>query len=150
MTNLIVIVQIAGRRCALEAHAVKSVLELGQITPVPRSPAHIRGITALRSQALTVVDCRLALGLDPEPCPTDSRAAVICVDGHSYALVLDAIEDIASRLSEPKQVPGGFGPEWSRIASGMIETAIGAALLIDLPTLIGARADNWGDNRSAA
>lgn len=146
MSNLIVIIQIAGRRCALEAHAVKSVIELGQVTPVPRSPAHITGITALRSQALTVVDCRLALGLDPEPWPTDSRAAVISVGGHSYALVVDAIEDIATRLGDPQQVPGGFGQEWSRIASGMIETAIGAALLIDLPTMIGER----GDNRSAA
>ena len=150
MSNLIVIIQIAGRRCALEAHAVKSVIELGRITPAPRSPAHIKGITAVRSQALTVIDCRLALGLDPEPWPTDNRAAVISVAGHSYALVLDAIEDIATRLIEPQHLPCGFGPEWSRIAIGMIETAKGAALLIDSTTLIGERASHLGSIRSVA
>ena len=33
-------------------------------------------------------------------------------------------------------MPGGFGPEWSRVAAGMVETMIGPALLIDLPALL--------------
>ena len=63
MTELLVVIQIAGRRCALSAHDVKSVIELGSIAPVPRAPDFITGITALRSQSLTVIDCRRALGL---------------------------------------------------------------------------------------
>ena len=61
--QLLVIAQIAGRRCALSANDVKSVIELGTVTPVPRAPDFITGITALRSQSLTVIDCRRALGL---------------------------------------------------------------------------------------
>jgi purine-binding chemotaxis protein CheW len=61
---------------------------------------------------------------------------VIGNGGHSYALMVDGIEDITTATGEPGQVPGGFGPEWSRIAAGMIETATGPALLIDLPALI--------------
>ena len=96
MNDLLVMAQIAGRRCALQAGDVKSVIELGVITPVPRSPKFIAGITALRSQALTVIDCRRALGVDPDDWSTDHRAAVVLVGGHSYALILDAIEDIAT------------------------------------------------------
>ncbi|MCR9179424.1 chemotaxis protein CheW [Erythrobacter sanguineus] len=136
MNQLLVIVQIAGRRCALSAHDVKSVIELGAITPVPRAADFIAGIAALRSQSLTVIDCRRAIGFDAAPWPTDDRAAVIGNGGHSYALMVDGIEDITTATGEPGQVPGGFGPEWSRIAAGMIETATGPALLIDLPALI--------------
>ena len=136
MNDLLVMAQIAGRRCALHAGDVKSVIEMGAITPVPRSPDFIAGITALRSQALTVIDCRLALGFANLHWSTDHRAAVVAVGGHSYALIVDAIEDIATGQSAPQSVPGGFGKEWSRAASGMIETAIGPALLIDLPALI--------------
>lgn len=137
MTNhLLVMAQIAGRRCALSALDVKSVIELGDITPVPRAPDHIAGIAALRSQTLTVIDCRLALGLEPQDWPTDYRAAVVNDGGHSYALLVDAIEDITTGVGEPSQVPGGFGPEWSRVASGMIETMMGPALLIDLSPLL--------------
>ena len=136
MSELLVIIQIAGRRCALSAHDVKSVIELGSITPVPRTPDFITGITALRSQSLTVIDCRRALGLSTDQCPTDDRAAVVAHGGHAYALMVDAIEDITTATDAPGQVPGGFGPEWSRVATGMIETMTGPALLIDLAALI--------------
>jgi purine-binding chemotaxis protein CheW len=140
--DLLVIAQIAGRRCALSALDVKSVIDLGTITPIPRAPDWITGITALRSQALTVIDCRRAIGLGgsadgaAEIWPTDHRAAVVAQDGHAYALMVDSIEDITIAASTAGQGPGGFGPEWSRIATGMIETMIGPALLIDLPALL--------------
>lgn len=136
MNDLLVMVQIAGRRCALHAGDVKSVIELGAITPVPRSPDFIAGITALRSQALTVIDCRLAIGFPELQWETDHRAAVVHVSGHSYALLVDAIEDITTGESAPEKVPGGFGEEWTRVATGMVETAMGPALLINLPALI--------------
>jgi len=138
--NLLVIAQIAGRRCALSANDVKSVIELGVVTPIPRTPGYIAGITALRSQALTVIDCRRAIGLanalDGDNWPTDHRAAVVADGGHTYALMVDGIEDITTAVGEAGQVPGGFGREWSRIATGMIETMIGPALLLDLPALL--------------
>jgi purine-binding chemotaxis protein CheW len=151
MTNdLLVIVQIAGRRCALGANDVRSVIEIGAITPIPRSPAWITGITALRSQALTVIDCRMALGFTGIGWPTDLRAAVVSGGGHAYALLVDAIEDITTATGAPGQVPGGFGAEWSRIASGMVETMIGPALLIDLAALLAGPDTAGGEIEAAA
>lgn len=150
MNHLLVIAQIAGRRCALSAHDVKSVIEIGTITPIPRVPNYIAGITALRSQALTVIDCRIALGLSSHDWPTDHRAAVVSEGGHSYALMVDAIEDITTAVGAAGEVPGGFGPEWSRIATGMVETMIGPALLIDLPALLAGHEAARGDSEAAA
>lgn len=136
MNDLLVMAQIAGRRCAMHAHDVQSVIELGEVTPVPRTPDHITGITALRSQTLTVIDCRRAIGSEAIDWATDQRAAAVSVGGYSYALIVDAIEDVTTGISEPQKVPGGFGSEWSRISNGMVETGIGPALLIDLEALI--------------
>ena len=138
--DLLVILQIAGRRCALSALEVKSVIEIGVVTPIPRAPSWIAGITALRSQALTVIDCRRAIGLHADGAgtiwPTDHRAAVVSEGGHAYALLVDGIEDITTAAGEIGQVPGGFGAEWSKVARGMIETMAGPALLIDLGALL--------------
>jgi purine-binding chemotaxis protein CheW len=138
--DLLVILQIAGRRCALSALEVKSVIETGTITPIPRAPAWIAGITALRSQALTVIDCRRAIGLAANGAggewPTDHRAAVVAEGGHAYALLVDGIEDITTAAGDVGQIPGGFGAEWSRVARGMIETMAGPALLVDLGALL--------------
>lgn len=136
MNELLVMSQIAGRRCALRANDVQSVIEIGTITPVPRTPDFIAGITAMRSQALTVIDCRRAIGFDPQHWELDHRAIVVACAGYSYALRIDLIEDISTSVGEPETVPGGFGAEWSRVAKGLIETRSGPALLIDLPALI--------------
>lgn len=148
--DLLVIAQIAGRRCALGALDVKSVIEIGAITPVPRAPAWIAGITALRSQALTVIDCRRALGLADDDWPTDHRAVVVADGGHSYALMVDSIEDITTAAGEAGQVPGGFGTEWSRVATGMIETLAGPALMLDLTMLLAGPDVARHENEAAA
>ena len=139
MNELLVMSQIAGRRCAFRANDVQSVIEIGAITPVPRTPDFITGLTAMRSQALTVIDCRRAIGFDPASFATDHRAIVVTIAGYAYALRIDAIEDITSSVSEAKEVPGGFGPEWSRVATGLVETRAGPALLTDLGTIIGGQ-----------
>lgn len=136
MYDLLVMAQIAGRRCALHAPDVQSVIEIGVVTPVPRSPDFIAGITAMRSQALTVIDCRRAIGFDPAHWALDHRAIVVAIAGYSYALRIDSIEDITTAIGEPDQVPGGFGPEWSRVSTGLLETQTGPALLLDLAKLI--------------
>lgn len=148
--DLLVIVQIAGRRCALRAPDVKSVIEIAHVTPIPRTPAWIAGITALRSQALTVIDCRRAIGTPAADWPTDHRAAVVAQGGHSYALRVDAIEDITTAVGEPGLVPGGFGAEWSRIAEGMVETMAGPALLVDLRALLAGPAGQRSEIEAAA
>lgn len=150
MNDLLVMAQIAGRRCALKAYDVQSVIELGAITPVPRTPDFIAGITALRSQALTVIDCRLALGFDDADWETDPRAAAVAIGGHPYALMVDAIEDVTTSVGEAGEVSGGFGAEWSRVATGMIETGIGPALLLDLEALIAGPDAVWDDLKAFA
>lgn len=136
MNDLLVMSQIAGRRCAFPANDVQSVIEIGTVTAVPRTPDFIAGITAMRSQALTVIDCRRAIGFDPDHWELDHRAIVVSHAGYSYALRIDSIEDITTSVGEPENVPGGFGADWSRVAKGLIETRTGPALLIDLAALI--------------
>lgn len=136
MSNLLVMSQIAGRRCAFHAHDVQSVIEIGAITPVPRTPGFIAGITAMRSQALTVIDCREAIGFDPARFPLDHRAIVVAVTGYSYALRVDLIEDITTTAGTPEKVPGGFGEQWSRVSTGLVETRVGPALMLDLESVI--------------
>ena len=136
MNELLLMCLIAGRRAAIPAIRVQSVIEIDDITPIPGVPSFIRGLTALRSQALTVIDCRLALGFDSAGDPMGNRAAVVDHEGHSYALVVDEAFDVVDALGEPESVPGGYGKAWEAAAIGMVETPSGPTLLIALETLI--------------
>lgn len=115
----------------MEAQDVQTVIELDAITAVPLAPEVVIGLTALRSQTLTVLDTRAIVGQTPEDFPTDTRAAVVEVAGHSYALRVDQIRDVGSMKSEIQSVSTGFGEPWSDFARGMVETGAGLALLID-------------------
>ena len=137
MNELLLIVTIAGDRVALPAVAVESVVELDPLIPVPRAAAHVAGLSALRSRVLTVIDCRRSLELGTTDCADGIReAAVVELDGHHYALIVDVVEDVVEALSEPSPMRAAMGSGWERASKGMVETEAGPLLLVDVAALI--------------
>lgn len=137
MTRLLLVVTIAGRRIALSADAINSVIELDSVTPVPRSPVHIAGLSALRSRVLTVIDCRCSLELAPVgPEAGQPQAAVVETGGHLYALLVDAVEDVVSGDTECSPLRSRLGRGWERAALGMVDTDIGPLLLLDVEGIV--------------
>ena len=136
--NLLLLVTIGDTRVAFDAARVESVIELDALSPIPRAPAHLAGLSALRSRVLTVVDCRRALDLGATDfTPGDiHEAAVVEVEGHHYALSVDNVEDVIECDSEPRPVRANMGAGWERVALGMVETPEGPLLMIDLDKLI--------------
>lgn len=142
MNQLLLVVTIAGQEIALPAEAVQSVIELEVLTPVPCAPAHVAGLSALRSRVLTVVDPQCALGLGE--CPqrgAGSLAAVVVHDGHAYALLLDGVHDVTHARSDPAPVNAPFRGDWARMAFGLVETDRDPLLLIDVAALIAGPED---------
>ena len=134
---LLLIVTIAGQRVALPADAVESVVELDTFIQVPRVQPHVAGLSALRSRVLTVIDCRRSLEMGDSDCSEGIReAAVVELDGHHYALIVDLVEDVVEATSEPAAVRAAMGPGWERVSKGMVETEEGPVLLIDIAALI--------------
>ncbi len=137
MSELLLIVTIAGERVALPAAAVESVVELEALIAVPRAPCHVAGLSALRSRVLTVIDCMRSLELGDTDCSDGIReAAVIELDGHHYALIVDLVEDVVEALADPVPVRAAMGRGWERVSRGMVETEVGPLLLIDVAALI--------------
>ena len=137
MNELLLIVTIAGQRVALPAAAVESVVELDTLIPVPRAAPHIAGLSALRSRVLTVIDCMSSLELGTSDTSDGIReAAVVELDGHHYALIVDVVEDVVEAVGEPSPVRAAMGDGWERVSKGMVETEVGPLLLIDVEALV--------------
>ena len=137
MNELLLVVTIAGERVVLPAASVESVVEMDTLIPVPRAAPHVAGLSALRSRVLTVIDCIRSLELGESDCSNGIReAAVVEVDGHHYALIVDLVEDVVEALSDPTPVRAAMGSGWERVSLGMVETENGPLLLIDVGALI--------------
>ena len=131
MAELLLIVCLAGRRVAIPSGEVEAVVELEGVTPVPRAAAHIAGLSALRSRVLTVIDCRASLCLAPDTATGLAEAIVVPSGGHTYALLVDQIEDVVEAASEPSPVKAPPGAGWDRIAVGMVEAGGDLLLMVD-------------------
>jgi purine-binding chemotaxis protein CheW len=64
------------------------------------------------------------------------EAAVVELDGHHYALIVDVVEDVVEAAGEPSPVRAAMGKGWERVSKGMVETEVGPLLLIDVEGLV--------------
>ena len=141
MSDLLLIVSIAGQKVAMRTLEVQSVIEIDVLIPVPCAPSHVAGLAALRSRVLTVIDPQFALGLgfcanrDPNT-DAGTEAVVVVHDGHAYALLLDAVHDVTEARSEPASMHTRLQGNWAAMSHGMVETDHGPLLLVDPAALI--------------
>lgn len=136
MSELVVLVFIAGRMVAIPAREVHSVIDLDLIVPAPRAPAHVAGLAALRSRALTVIDTARVIGALGGTAAAGERAIVVRHDGHDYALLVEAVSDVVAVQGDHTPPPANIGKGWQRVARALVETDHGPALLVDPASLL--------------
>ncbi|MET0269334.1 MAG: chemotaxis protein CheW [Sphingomonas sp.] len=133
MTDLHLVVVIAGERVALPAQAIESVIEVGEAVPVPLAAPHIVGLAALRSRVVTLIDCRVAPGFPPPPADAEGdrrQAVIVMIDSYCYGLLVDVVEDVCPAIPADAGLAATLDPAWARAVTDMV--AAGDALL---PTL---------------
>ncbi len=83
-----------GESFGLPVETVREVIRVGDITRVPQSPAHIRGVTNLRGRILPVVEIRTRLGLAPLVPRSTARIIVAEVRGRVLGLLVDSVAQV--------------------------------------------------------
>ncbi len=139
MTTFVLIAQIAGQRVGFHAETIEAVVDLTVVKPVPRAQPHILGLSAIRSEVVTVIDCALVLG--GAPAPACGRAIVVIVEGTRYALRVDVVEDVVHGHPIVALAEFPVADAWRRIATGRIDMGDTVGLIVD-PSRIVAGADH--------
>jgi purine-binding chemotaxis protein CheW len=120
MENLFLFIRIAGTPVAIESSAIDAVVRLGEIIPVARTPIYVRGLAALRSRVVTVIDSTARITGMLADLPASPHAVVTQTDGHGYAILVDEISDITAVEDGVQPVRGHVDPVWSPFVRGMI------------------------------
>ncbi|UZK66520.1 chemotaxis protein CheW [Sphingomonas sp. M1-B02] len=134
MAHLYLIAQVAGRAVAIDSDQVESVVDIGEITAVPRASHHVLGLAALRSRVVTVVDTQSALGMASGS--KAKRAVITHVEGHYYAMLVDALDDVAPFDLLPLTGGCALDGAWRDAARGIVERDGEPILTIDLAALV--------------
>jgi purine-binding chemotaxis protein CheW len=134
MSELFLIAHLAGRWVAVAASQVDSAVDIGEVVAVPCAPRAVRGLAALRSRVVTVIDTQVALG--HEPAHAAKRAIIAAIDGHHYAFMVDAFDDVFPFDPAPLSVGLALDGRWAAAANGIVERDGEPLLVLDLTALV--------------
>lgn len=135
MIDLFLIAHIAGRGVAIPTGEIDSVVDIGEVVEVPGADASVRGLTALRSRVVTVIDTGVALGVGAMPADA-TRAVITRLDGHFYAMLVDSLEDVATFDQQPLSSGIALDRGWQLAGTGIIDRDGEPLLIVDLAALI--------------
>lgn len=138
MSETIYLVGIIGDcSVAIPANHVEAVVRIGEVIPAPGAPPSVRGLVAIRSRILTLIDSCKVVG---ETSCNAAFMAIVSIDGHGYGLMLDLVEDVVA-LGALQIVPSGLTPGWARLDPQMCDHRGRVLLVIDPAALIGAASE---------
>ncbi|EIC19688.1 chemotaxis protein CheW [Thiorhodovibrio frisius] len=108
---------VAEERLAMPIDAVQEIIETPQITKVPMTPEHIRGVINLRGNVVPIVD--LAARLNRGAATLSKRSCVVVVEVESnrssyvFGMLVDEVKNILDIPSEDVRPAPTFGSDIS-------------------------------------
>lgn len=96
----LVIFRLAGEEFGLDISQVREIVRLQDITPMPKAPEFIRGVTNLRGQIIAVMDLAKRFGLK-EAADGEKTRIVICeIRNNAVGLIVDEVPEVIRISSE--------------------------------------------------
>ncbi len=122
----------------IEITKVREIILMGEITQVPQTPLHVKGLINLRSLVIPVIDLRILFGLPEGELTPESRIMVIDVLGKTIGIIVDAVSEVLrvsnEQLSPPPPTVAGLGREY---LTGLVKLAGELLILLDIDKIFG-------------
>ncbi len=129
--NIFLITCIAGKRVAIDASVVESVVKVGEVIAVPKTAKIVAGQYALRSRVLTLIDCQFRVTGTPSANGGQNLAVIISIGLFPYGFLVEKVEDVVTIPNSDVQILPASSGAWSEISSGFIEIDGNAVVIVD-------------------
>ena len=122
---------------------VREIIGMLIITPVPQTPAFVRGVINLRGQVIPVVDLRLKFGMAELEYTERTSIIVVEVRGLtgqiSIGIVVDAVSEVVNIKGEEIEDTPTFGTRLdTSFILGMAKSEGGVKILLDINQVLSA------------
>jgi purine-binding chemotaxis protein CheW len=128
--------EIGGQTYALDIMRIKGIYNPLPITPVPRAPAFIEGVTELRGAILPVVDLRKRF--DAPPIVNKLvKFVLVALEGRILALIVDGVVEVMRvARADVRAAPAMASGESSRYFSGVLHNKGRIIMVVDLDAIL--------------
>jgi len=133
--------QLSNEEFGIRVLKVREIMGLQEITAVPQTPAHIKGVINLRGKVVPVIDRRLKFGLAAADYTQRTCIIVTQVQGEGGAMLMGIVVDGVSEVlnlsgSEIEDTPD-FGEEYSGgYLLGMAKVKGKVKILLDIERVL--------------
>lgn len=118
---------------------VKEIVRVPEITPVPDTPAFLKGVINLRGRIVAVVDMSTRLGAKSSPRKKTNRVLILEIDSSLVGLLVDSASEIIKvpedSIEPPPEVITAIGAEYVTGVGKLREKLI---VLLDINRLLSA------------
>lgn len=89
----LVVFHLGGAEYAVTIDQVQEIINVAEVTRVPRAPHYILGVFNLRGKILPAIDLKQRLALGPTELTASSRLVVVKVGEHVVGLLVDGVSE---------------------------------------------------------
>jgi chemotaxis signal transduction protein len=129
-----------GTRVAVDARLVEEVVDVGPLTPLPRSPRHVDGLAQVRGRPVPVLDLARFFALRGEIDAIDETPRLVVVRASAMEVALVArsvlVDDVAPDAIRRSGI--AYGERLRPHVRAETPTRRGYAVLLDLPGVLAA------------
>ena len=123
---------------------VREIMGVQEITAVPQTPSHVKGVINLRGKVIPVVDLRLKFGLPPAEYNQRTCIIVVQVQGESGAILMGVVVDGVSEVlnlnaSEIEDTPNFGGNAAGQYLLGMAKVKGKVKILLDIDQVLSSQ-----------
>jgi len=125
----------------LEILKVREIIGSMEITAVPRTPRHVKGVINLRGQVISVIDLRSRFAMEPAE-QTDETCIIVVetsVDGrtHNTGIIVDRVKEVLDISQEQIEDAPSFGDSVSsNFILGMGKVGESVKILLDIDRVL--------------
>ena len=134
----LVVFNLGEEEFAVEVAQVQEIIEMQDITRLPRAPGFIKGILNLRGKILPVIDLRERLGL-PESSSEAQRIVITQLEEQFVGMMVDSVTEVlpiaASALEPPPPLVADVSGAYLR---GLARLDDRLLILMDLSRILSA------------
>jgi purine-binding chemotaxis protein CheW len=102
---------LADEEYGIEILKVQEIIGMMNITPVPRTPAFIRGVINLRGKVITVVDLRVKFDMESKEQTEETCIIVVQTSGIQIGCVVDKVSEVLDIPDEEIEEAPSFGTD---------------------------------------
>ena len=136
--------QLANEEFGIRVLKVREIMGIQEITAVPQTPAHIKGVINLRGKVVPVIDLRLKFGLTAAEYTQRTCIIVTQVQGEAglvlMGIVVDGVSEVLNLSAGEIEDTPDFGEEISTgYLLGMAKSKGKVKILLDIDKVLSSQ-----------